>query len=108
MKDPRAEPTNHYETYECPYCNHEQEYEEEAETEVVDEVVECTNCSMKFLGNRRITVKHTSQPDCSLNGIDHSWVKEYDWLVCSSCSTTIYSNDVLFDQAVMQMNMRSK
>jgi transposase-like protein len=71
----------HYGDVICPYCKNE--YQREAADYSEDRRIEkCDNCGKKFHTYDDFSVAHNTQPDCELNGDEHTVFVNYFCITC--------------------------
>ena len=74
----------------CPYCGCEN-YVESEDYDEKKKIEKCCDCKKKFYGGQCFTVTHHSRPDCELNGEEHRWAIDTNYVnheeeICLKCS----------------------
>ena len=81
----------------CPYCGNS--YQVEAEDYDEEGGIEkCDNCGKKYFLQTSFSVTHNTQPNCRLNGEEHTWEKQTwktppeHYKVCTICGEYDFRN----------------
>ena len=76
----------------CPYCGYKYHPEDQAVLKD-NEVEECNRCGKKYNIYKVYSVEYTTQPNCSLNNLEHKYTKAENENFCKTCGEPMDQDD---------------